>query len=643
MVPLSVSPGHYWTKTMSNTDALLLRNMGFKNFLSFGNTETVVNLDADLISVVMGENLDTGGEDSRNGVGKSAITDALCYVLFGGTLRGVSNQKLINDLSRKGQPMVVWVTFDKGNYSYLIERSERPGKLLFLRKDIDDDTDIRAKEKRKYIYDISRNKTETTNEIIEMLGFDLTLFSFLVVNSSESDPFFKLPEGKRRDIVEKLFGFTILSKRAENLKEQRKEEKKEFIRVETEYSTTVKANERVESQIAEMNRRSKDWEAKKKRTLADLRSTIAELEKVDADGEIEILQLADELSAKYKELSAKRREVNGKVALFEKNITVEKRDINRNNKLVESNAASLATLDKSICPTCQQHWEADPAYRTKLEDELTEATDAIATSTETIKTNQEGVDAIADEVAAVDAEISVIKVDLDEIAKADLTYSTIEEASRAGATLMALEDNFKDTESSENPHTSSIESLKKEAIQEVSDSGIKDLKKLIKHYDFLISLLTDKDSYIRKQIIDRWLPKLNQGIAKYLDMLELPHTVKFLPDMSVVILKHGRIEKDYGNLSKGERQRVNIAINFAFQDVFELMNYRINFMAVDELIDNGICNRGAENTVNLLKDMAARKHKRVILITHREDIAARVDDMMIVQKENDISRITQAG
>jgi len=627
----------------TDNNALLLREMGFKNFLSFGNTETVINLDENLVTVIMGENLDTGGEDSRNGVGKSAIQDALCYVLFGATLRGISNQKLINDLARKGQSMVVWITFDKGGYSYLVERSERPGKLLMLRKEIDDPTDIRAKEKRKYIFDISRNKTETTEEIIALLGFDLTLFSFLVVNTSESDPFFKLAEPKRRDIIEKLFGFTILSERAENLKEQRKSEKKELIKVETEYVTTVKANERIESQITDMNGRSDDWEKRKKRSIADLKATIAELEKVDVEGEIELLQMADELSAKYKEISAQKREVNGEVAMFKKNISVDESSVKRNQRTIDKHTTALETLDKSICPTCSQHWEADPEYRGSLETELTESQEAIILLETSIGESQHGSDEATERLDGIEADLKITKTDMDEISGVELTYSSIEEAASAGATLVAYEDQLSDTEKEVNPHTESIEALKKEAIKEVSNTGVKDMKKLIKHYDFLISLLTDKDSYIRKQIIDRWLPKLNVGIAKYLDILELPHTVKFLPDMSVVILKHGRLEKDYGNLSKGERQRVNIALNFAFQDVFELMNYRINFLAVDELIDNGICNRGAENTVNLLKDMAVRKRKRVLLVTHREDIAARVDDMYIVQKENDISRIVKAS
>ena len=101
-------------------------------------------------------------------------------------------------------------------------------------------------------------------------------------------------------------------------------------------------------------------------------------------------------------------------------------------------------------------------------------------------------------------------------------------------------------------------------------------------------------------------------------------------------------EKSWGNLSKGERMRLVIALNFAFQDIFEYMNYRINLLCVDELLDSGICSRGAERGVDLLKALSANSHKRIMLITHRDDIAARVDHMMIVRKENDISKIYEA-
>ena len=108
--------------------------LGVRNFLSYGPKEQRIDLSGDFITCILGENQDTGGEDSRNGTGKSAIIiDALCYALFGKVVRGISNQKLINKMSDKGM-MSVWVQFRKDGYEYHVERTERPGKLFLLRK-----------------------------------------------------------------------------------------------------------------------------------------------------------------------------------------------------------------------------------------------------------------------------------------------------------------------------------------------------------------------------------------------------------------------------------------------------------------------------------------------------------------------------
>jgi len=183
-----------------------------------------------------------------------------------------------------------------------------------------------------------------------------------------------------------------------------------------------------------------------------------------------------------------------------------------------------------------------------------------------------------------------------------------------------------------------IAGLKKEAVKKVDDSEVQDLRRLIRHYTYLIELLTKRDSFLRQLIIDRWLPILNQRIAYWLEILELPHSVKFNPDLTITIMNYHE-EFDYGNLSRGQRTRLRVALNFAFQDVFEFMNYPINMLAVDELLDSGICPRGAENAVTALKEICNKKGKRVFLITHRDDIAARVDDVMKVILENNLSRI----
>lgn len=60
----------------------------------------------------------------------------------------------------------------------------------------------------------------------------------------------------------------------------------------------------------------------------------------------------------------------------------------------------------------------------------------------------------------------------------------------------------------------------------IDDSEIQDLRSLINHYNYLIDLLQSKDSFLRKAVIDRWLPRLNGRIAHYLDILELPYVVR---------------------------------------------------------------------------------------------------------------------
>ncbi len=184
---------------------MILKKVVLHNYKQ--NAHRELDIEGNLIGVI-----------GRNGVGKSAIIDALCYVLFGKVIRGISNQKLINKMSNKGQ-MVVWVEFTKDEWAYRVERTERPGKLLLLRKPIDSDEDFHAKVKRKLKFDIARGKTETTGQIVEILGFDINLFEYLVANSSESVEFFKLTEDKQRNVVEPLFGFTIMSTKAEILKD----------------------------------------------------------------------------------------------------------------------------------------------------------------------------------------------------------------------------------------------------------------------------------------------------------------------------------------------------------------------------------------------------------------------------------------
>jgi DNA repair exonuclease SbcCD ATPase subunit len=145
--------------------------------------------------------------------------------------------------------------------------------------------------------------------------------------------------------------------------------------------------------------------------------------------------------------------------------------------------------------------------------------------------------------------------------------------------------------------------------------------------------LTSKDSFVRKKIIDQNLSYLNARLTHYLDRIGLPHTVKFQNDLTVSIEELGR-ELDFDNLSRGERNRLILSMSWAFRDVWESLYSPINLLFIDELIDSGLDTAGMESSLAILKQMSRERHKSIWLVSHRDELAGRVENIMQVVKEN---------
>ena len=157
--------------------------------------------------------------------------------------------------------------------------------------------------------------------------------------------------------------------------------------------------------------------------------------------------------------------------------------------------------------------------------------------------------------------------------------------------------------------------------------------KLREHQEFLQKLLTNKDSFIRKRIIDQNLSYLNARLSFYLDKIGLPHTVTFLNDLSVEITELGR-ELDFDNLSRGERNRLILSLSWSFRDVYESLYDPINLLFIDELIDSGMDASGVESSLAILKKMSREQNKSIWLVSHKDELAGRVNNIMTVTKEN---------
>jgi DNA repair exonuclease SbcCD ATPase subunit len=183
------------------------------------------------------------------------------------------------------------------------------------------------------------------------------------------------------------------------------------------------------------------------------------------------------------------------------------------------------------------------------------------------------------------------------------------------------------------PYEEQIVEMAQQALQEVNYVELNRLTRLQEHQEFLLKLLTSTDSFIRKKIIEQNLSYLNSRLTHYLDRIGLPHTVVFQNDLTVSIEELGR-ELDFDNLSRGERNRLILSMSWAFRDVWESLYKPINVLFIDEMIDNGMDTQGVENALALLKKMSRDRHKSIWLVSHKDELAGRVENILKVVKEN---------
>ena len=59
----------------------------------------------------------------------------------------------------------------------------------------------------------------------------------------------------------------------------------------------------------------------------------------------------------------------------------------------------------------------------------------------------------------------------------------------------------------------------------------------------------------------------------------------------------------------------------------------MNLMCVDELIDSGMDSMGVENALGVLKKMFREQGKNIMLISHKEELVGRVNNVLTVVKE----------
>jgi len=575
-----------------------LKELTVKNFMSVGNQTQAVDFSKENLTLVLGENLDQGGDDSgsRNGTGKTTIVNALSFALFGNALTNIKKDNLINKINNKN--MLVTLSFTKDGTDYRIERGRKPNVMKFY---------VNDEEQLEETDDSQGDMRETQKDIDSLLDMSHDMFKNIVALNTYTEPFLSMRANDQRVIIEQLLGITILSEKAENLKELIRQTKDSIMQESASIEASKKSNEKIQQSIDALLTRQSAWNKQKEQDLEKIARAIVELENVDIEEELEkhaALKAYDDKAAKLKSLNKERATLEAATAQAE--------------KAVKKYAAELASLSNKVCHACEQelHDHKHGELTTKAQKHLEEA-EAYADKI------QKDLKKVADEITEI-GEIN---------GRPNTYYDTVEEALKHQNNLKTLENQLTVRAGEIDPYQEQIDELTDTALQEITWDKVNELNTLKEHQEFLLKLLTSKDSFIRKKIIDQNLAYLNNRLTYYLDKMGLPHTVVFQNDLNVEITQLGQ-DLDFDNLSRGERNRLILGLSWAFRDVWESLYQQINLLFIDELIDNGLDASGVENALAVLKKIARERKKNVFLISHKDELVGRVNNVLKVIKEN---------
>jgi DNA repair exonuclease SbcCD ATPase subunit len=576
-----------------------IKNLTVKNFMSVGAQTQAVNFDIEHLTLVLGSNLDLGGDDtgSRNGTGKTTIINALSYALYGQALTNIKKENLINKIN--GKSMLVTVEFEKDGNNYRIERGRRPNILkLYV-----NNSQIKTDDAED---DSQGDSRETQKAIEQMLEMSHTMFKHLVALNTYTEPFLSMRASDQREIIEQLLGITLLSEKAELLKIAVKDTKDAITSETANIEATKRANENIQKSIDSLEVRSRAWDSKREADVTSMLNNIHTLSNVDIDLELNLhaeLKSWEEANTKIQNLNKQKATVESAANQAEKTLTKYKKELESlGNKKCHACEQDLHDhKHEEMTATATQHYNEAHEYWQKMSAQLKQIIEELGTG---------------------------------DIPHRPITfYDTEAEALGHKNNLDSLEKELLVRADESNPYADQIDELTRTALQEISWDIVNELVRLKDHQEFLLKLLTNKDSFIRKKIIDQNLSYLNKRLSYYINRLGLPHQVMFQNDLNVEITQLGQ-DLDFDNLSRGERNRLILSMSFAFRDVWEGLYQGINLLFIDELVDAGMDSAGVESALAVLKKMARERNKNIYLISHKDELVGRVNSVLRVIKEN---------
>ena len=567
---------------------LKFKSIRWKNFLSTGSQFTEVKLDRAPTTLIIGE----------NGAGKSTILDALCFGLFGKAFRNINKAQLINTINQKQTE--VQIEFAIGKKDYKVVRGIKPNTFEIYTDGEMINQDADARDYQKYLED-------------QILKLNYKSFTQVVILGSASfTPFMQLPAAHRREIIEDLLDIRIFTAMNEVWKEKYAEIKLAISDKETEIDL-IKEKGKLQQAYVEKLEAAKDKKTKDtedlinaagneiKRLTDGLDALVAEKEKLQdtITDEKTVKQTSKQLESLYVKLTEKVKKLQDEVGFYNSNET---------------------------CPTCNQNLET--SFKNdkinQLHKKLHELDAGVLEISTKIKETDQRIENIADTKDKIANLVGSI---------ADLTSKITAEQNYVKKLIKELNDQVVEVANIDD-EKAKLKEIAKHILQ-LSEEKSK-LSEDKHYYDVAGVLL--KDTGIKTKIIKQYLPVINKLVNKYLQAMDFFVHFELDETFSETIKSRHRDEFSYASFSEGEKQRIDLALLFAWRAIAKMKNSaNTNLLILDEVFDSSLDVNGTDFVMNLLWMLG--EDTNCFVISHKSSLYDKFRSVIEFEKHNNFSLI----
>ena len=571
------------------------RSVGIQNFMSIDKMDLV--LDAEPFTLVSG----------ANGSGKTSVLEAVTWALFGKTPRAVSADSVIR---RGSKGCVVSLRLVVDDVQIEVVRSRKPNKVDVFREGDGITKSMTAKQAQDVIDDL--------------LGSDYETFTSLIsLSATGSDMFSSSTETNKRKQIDRVLGVEAFSQARNHCKDKIKKIQQNLQKLLQDKARFQGALETLRRQLEQEKVEDERREYKRSVTQQDIDKALER--KVDAESkkrDMEALLDAENVHLEEHEVCHKEAQAKYEDA-WQDHGAAQSALILAHGKR-DGHIRILEDFDRlgPVCGKCKQ--VVNPEHRQKHEDEarraITDADAEVGKASKDVAAKSVATDRLAGKRDDADKDLRRSRDVLGQIQSRVSTVSRViveqEGIVRNGQRAL------KDLE-----NASRVAEIEKRIF-----NGDLNIREVDGKSEFL-SGQNDLFSYWEKAFAPKGIETFGlPTLLRYIEDHARRYSTEYfggVPDL-YISMEEGTIEvqadgSSYRNLSRGERARVDLVLQFAMYNLLTSVIGKFNVLVVDE-IDDGLDDMGSEGLVSMLREM----DRRVFLVSHKSSVRGFAEENEIV-------------